>query len=108
VHLLPSYYLAFLWECYTGNIYQCVQDPYCSPVAASIDQLKDLAHAVLVISGKSDVMHGEATYYVERLQLANVKVKHLEWRGTHVGATLFNAKLAGPEIVEELKKLGAL
>ncbi len=89
-------FMKYGWERYAPT--QAEQDnPYVSPLRASLDHLRDLPPA-LVITGENDVLRDEGEAYGHRLEDAGVPTVFTRYNGTIHDFGLLNALAYQPTI----------
>lgn len=89
-HITPARMMNFFWNMYAPNVYECVLDPLCAPLAANRERLTGIAKHAIVLVAKADVLYSEGIEYVRRLKDARVPTELIEMTGSHVGALVFN------------------
>jgi acetyl esterase/lipase len=86
---LPRAFMKYGWDLYVPDA-KTRDNPYVSPLRASIDQLKGLPPA-LVITAENDPLRDEGEAYARKLKEAGVVVDAVRYNGTIHDFVLLNA-----------------
>ena len=86
---LARAFMKYGWDLYEPDA-KTRDNPYVSPLRASIDQLKDLPPA-LVITAENDPLRDEGEAYARKLKEAGVTVAAARYNGTIPDFVLLNA-----------------
>ena len=86
---LSRAFMKYAWDLYAPDA-KTRDNPYVSPLRASIDQLKGLPPA-LVITAENDPLRDEGEAYARKLKEAGVKVDAIRYNGTIHDFVLLNA-----------------
>jgi acetyl esterase/lipase len=86
---LPRAFMKYGWDLYAPDA-KTRDNPYVSPLRASIDQLKGLPPA-LVITAENDPLRDEGEAYARKLKDAGVTVAAVRYNGTIHDFVLLNA-----------------
>jgi acetyl esterase len=81
--------MMWFWDAYLPDI-RARQEPTATPLNASLEQLRDLPEA-LVIVAENDVLRDEGEAYARKLSRAGVRVTSLRYNGTIHDFLLLNA-----------------
>lgn len=81
--------MAWFWDAYEPNV-AARKNHLCSPLNATLDQLKGLPPALL-ITDENDVLRDEGEAYASKLMQAGVEVTALRFIGTHHDFVMLNA-----------------
>jgi acetyl esterase len=86
---LPRAFMKYGWDLYAPDA-KTRDNPYVSPLRASVDQLKGLPPA-LVITAENDPLRDEGEAYARKLKEAGVTVDAVRYNGTIHDFVLLNA-----------------
>jgi len=86
---LSRAFMKYAWDQYAPDA-KTRDNPYVSPLRASIDQLKGLPPA-LIITAENDPLRDEGEAYAQKLKEAGVKVDAVRYNGTIHDFVLLNA-----------------
>ncbi|BAM89111.1 unnamed protein product [Bradyrhizobium oligotrophicum S58] len=86
---LPRAFMKYGWDRYAPDA-KARDNPYVSPLRASVDQLKGLPPA-LVITAENDPLRDEGEAYARKLKEAGVSVDAVRYNGTIHDFVLLNA-----------------
>ena len=86
---LPRAFMKYGWDLYAPEE-KTRNNPYVSPLRASIDELKGLPPA-LVITAENDPLRDEGEAYARKLKEAGVNVDAVRYNGTIHDFVLLNA-----------------
>lgn len=86
---LTREFMKYGWDHYTSSA-EMRDDPYVSPLRATIEQLRDLPPAV-VITAENDPLRDEGEAYAQKLEAAGVTVNAVRYNGTIHDFVLLNA-----------------
>jgi acetyl esterase len=89
VHAAEQYERQYGWDLYAPDA-KTRDNPYVSPLRASIDELKGLPPA-LVITAENDPLRDEGEAYARKLKEAGVRVDAVRYNGTIHDFVLLNA-----------------
>lgn len=95
-------FMEFGWNIYAPDE-KTRNNPYASPLRATLDQLKDLPPA-LVITAENDPLRDEGEAYAARLKEAGVSVAAVRYNGTIHDFVALNALRHVPSTVAALKQ----
>ena len=82
-------FMKYGWDLYAPDAKTC-DNPYVSPLRATVDQLKGLPPA-LVITAENDPLRDEDEAYARKLKAAGVSVDAVRYKGTIHDFVLLNA-----------------
>src|SRR5262249_12345516 len=82
-------FMKYGWDLYAHDT-QTRENPYVSPLRASVEELKDLPPA-LVITAENDPLRDEGEAYARKLKAAGVSVDAVRYNGTIHDFVLLNA-----------------
>ncbi len=97
---IPAEIATLFNKCYTTEAY--AENPYCSPVSATTDELKNLPPAI-VITAEIDFLRDEGEDYAEKLVKAGVETTAKRFYGVRHGFTICHPEL--PQSKEAYKMI---
>jgi acetyl esterase len=100
---LTRAFMKYGWDLYAPDA-ETRNNPYVSPLRASIDQLKGLPPA-LVITAENDPLRDEGEAYARKLKEAGVSVDAVRYNGTIHDFVLLNALRQRPSTQDALKQI---
>jgi acetyl esterase/lipase len=99
---LPRAFMKYGWDLYAPDE-KTRNNPYVSPLRASLDQLKGLPPA-LVVTAENDPLRDEGEAYARKLKEAGVKVDAARYNGTIHDFMLLNALRQEPSTEAAIKQ----
>lgn len=103
-YFLTRNMMQWFWDSYLPDKNQRL-NRYASPLQATIEQLKNMPPALIIVAG-NDVLHDEGIAYANKLKSAGVNVDLQVYPGTIHDFGLLNPLAKDPETVAALKKAG--
>jgi acetyl esterase len=100
---LSRAFMNYGWDLYAPDA-KTRNNPYVSPLRASIDQLRGLPPA-LVITAENDPLRDEGEAYARKLKEADVKVDAVRYNGTIHDFVLLNALRNVPSTVAAIEQV---
>ena len=88
--------MEWFWDAYAPDI-ASRKEPFASPLQASIDQLKDLPSALIIVD-ENDVLRDEGEAYAHKLMQADVDVTAVRYMGTIHDFVMLNAIAMTPAV----------
>jgi acetyl esterase/lipase len=101
---LPRAFMKYGWDLYARDS-KDRDNPYVSPLRASIEGLKGLPSA-LVITAENDPLRDEGEAYARKLEQAGVRVAAVRYNGTIHDFVLLNALRGVPSTEAALQQIG--